>query len=98
MTFGVVVEPNKRNENIWISSVPLLPGCNAMGSGMADVLKKTESAILKYFRRHARQFPTIPDSVKCRMISKAEYDAMTSEKSPRPQVLVGVNHSTAVSV
>lgn len=97
MTFGVVVEPNKRNAQIWIAKVPLLPGCNAIGSGMQDVLQKTELAIQKYFRRHAKLFPLMPRAVKCRMISKDEYEQMTDTPLTPTSVLVGANQSVASS-
>lgn len=97
MTFGVVVEPNKRNGKIWVASVPLLPGCNAMGSCMLDVLRKTEEAIRKYFQRRPRQFPTLPPNITCRMISKEEYAAMDDAPLGVPAVLVGAPQSELAS-
>jgi predicted RNase H-like HicB family nuclease len=89
MTFGVVVEPNRRNEKIWVAIVPLLPGCSAMGSGMQDVLRKVEDAIAKYLRRRPREFPTLPPSIKCRMISQEEFERMSDAPLDKSGVLVG---------
>ena len=98
MTFSVVIEANKRNQKIWVATVPLLPDCSVMGSGMTDVLAKTEEAIQKYFKRNVRHFALMPSSIKCRMITKEEFAAMDDRPLGVQPVIVGAGREVRESI